>query len=349
MLIGLCGGTWVFPPEMLSFTPPIGFSSAIASITTKISQMGHEKSQLIRPKSDAVPNFRFCNVSGRKTELIEIHPTNPRFHILFVPGNPGVISFYTDFLESLYEQMGEAASITAIGHISHSEKDWEHGNVFTLKEQIDHKINFIEQELQDLKVPLILVGHSIGSFMSLEIFKQIPEKVAYFIALYPFLAVNARSQQQSIIKKISRSRLQSNLISATVALLGFLPISVSRFIAKMSLGKSWSATAIDALCKGVLKYHTMCNVLYLAMTEFEELVKVPDWEFMRKKKNKIAFLYGDNDHWAPLYMHDEVVKQVPDAVVEVEKEGHTHSFCCTVSGSVWVARHVATLINKTIL
>ncbi|MFS7897057.1 putative lipid droplet-associated hydrolase [Helianthus anomalus] len=97
------------------------------------------------------------------------------------------------------------------------------------------------------------------------------DMVAYFIALYPFLAVNARSQQQSIIKKISRSRLQSNLISATVALLGFLPISASRFIAKMSLGKSWSATAIDALCKGVLKYHTMCNVLYLAMTEFEEV------------------------------------------------------------------------------
>ncbi|KAI7747546.1 hypothetical protein M8C21_002003 [Ambrosia artemisiifolia] len=275
--------------------------------------MGHEKS-----------SFRLCNGS-RKTELVEIHATNPRFHILFVPGNPGVISFYTDFLESLYEQMGEAASITAIGHISHSEKDWEQGKLFTLMEQIDHKIDFIQQELQDLEVPLIVV--------------------AYFIALYPFLAVNARSRQQSIIKKISRSRLQSNLISATVALLGLLPISVSRFIAKLSLGKSWSATAIDALCRGVLKYHTMRNVLFLAMTEFEE---VPDWEFMRKKRNRIAFLYGDDDHWGPLSMHDEVVKQVPDAVVEVEKEGHTHSFCCTVSGSMWVARHVATLINKTI-
>ncbi|KAI3688044.1 hypothetical protein L1987_81750 [Smallanthus sonchifolius] len=326
----------------LSFPPPIRYSG-------RISEMGHEKSQLIRHKSDSVLDFRLCNVSGRKTELVEIHATNPRLHILFVPGNPGVISFYTDFLESLYEQMGEAASITAIGHISHSEKDWEQGKMFTLKEQIDHKINFIHQELQALEVPLILVGHSIGSYMSLEIFKRVPEKVAYFIALYPFLAVNAKSQQQSIINKFSRSRLQSNLISATVALLGFLPISASRFIAKNSLGKSWSTTAIDALCTGILKYHTMRNVLYLAMTEFEELVKAPDWEFMRRKRHRIAFLYGDDDHWAPLYMHDEVVKQVPDAVVEVEKEGHTHSFCCTAAGSVWVARHVASLINKAIV
>ncbi|KAL8245364.1 hypothetical protein R6Q59_011622 [Mikania micrantha] len=325
------------------------YSTAIVFSTSRISQMGHEKPQLIRPKSDANPNFRLCSVSGRKTEIVEIHATNPRLHILFVPGNPGVITFYTDFLESLYEQMGESASITAIGHMSHSERDCEQGKVFTLKEQIDHKINFIEQELQALEVPLIVVGHSIGSFMSLEIFKRIPEKVAYFIALYPFLTVNAKSQQQSIIKKISRSRLQSNMISATVALLGFLPISASRFIAKVSLGKSWSTTAIDALCTSVLKYHTMRNVLYLAMTEFEELAKVPDWEFMRKKRNRIAFLYGDDDHWAPLYMHDEVVKQVPDAVMEVEREGHTHSFCCTVAGSVWVARHIATLINKTLV
>ncbi|XP_076932497.1 uncharacterized protein LOC143598062, partial [Bidens hawaiensis] len=144
------------------------------------------------------------------------------------------------------------------------------------------------------------------------------------------------------------SRLLSNLISAIVAFLGFLPISVSRFIARKSLAKSWSGTAIDALCTSTLKYHTMRNVLYMAMTEFEELVKVPDWEFMRTKRNRIAFLYGDDDHWAPLYMHDEVVKEVPDAVVEVEREGHTHSFCCTEAGSVWVARHVATLINKTV-
>ncbi|XP_071696748.1 uncharacterized protein [Rutidosis leptorrhynchoides] len=261
----------------------------------------------------------------------------------------GVISFYNDFLESLYEQMGETASITGIGHISHSEKDWENGKLFSLQEQIDHKINFIQQELQNLDVPLIVVGHSIGSFMSLEIIKRIPEKVAYLIALYPFLLVNPESQQQTIIKKISRSPLRSSVISATVAFFGMLPIHASRFIAKNSLAKTWSTTAIDALCTRVLKYHTMRNVLYLAMTEFEELVKVPDWDFIRKNQARIAFLYGDDDHWAPLNMHDEIVKQVPNAAVEIEREGHTHSFCCTVAGSVWVARHVATLINKTIM
>ncbi|KAI3706550.1 hypothetical protein L6452_24366 [Arctium lappa] len=334
-----------------SFPPPIRFrrySTVIASTTAKISQMDYEKSQLISQKSYANANFRLCNVSGRKTELVEIHAKNPRLHVLFIPGNPGVITFYIDFLESLYKQMGETASISGIGYISHSEKDWEHGKLFTLKEQIDHKIDFIQQELQALEVPLVVVGHSIGSFISLEIFKRIPEKVAYFIGLYPFLTVDAESHQQAIIEKIARSQLTSSLISATMALLGLLPIWGSRFIAKISLAKQWSTTALDALCTSLLKYHTMRNVLYLAMTEFEELVKVPDWEFMRENRNRIAFLYGEADHWAPLHMHDEIVKQVPDVVVEVEREGLTHSFSCTVAGSIWVARHVATLIKKTI-
>nr|GEX85505.1 retrovirus-related Pol polyprotein from transposon TNT 1-94 [Tanacetum cinerariifolium] len=66
------------------------------------------------------------------------------------------------------------------------------------------------------------------------------------------------------------------------------------------------------------------NVLYLMMTAFEELVKEMYWEFIRKKRNQIAFLYGDDDHSGPLCMHDEIVKQVPDAVVEIEKEGHSY-------------------------
>ncbi|KVH90614.1 Protein of unknown function DUF2305 [Cynara cardunculus var. scolymus] len=289
--------------RILSFPPPFRFSRYSTVIPT-ISQMSHEKSQLISQKSNGIANFRLCNVSGT---------VGRRNWWRFMPEIPDCM-FYL-FLEI---------------------QDWEHRKLFTLKEQIDHKIDFIQQELQALEVPLVVVSHSIGSFMSLEIIKRIPEKVAYFIGLYPFLAVDAESHKQAIIKKIARSQLISSLISATVALLGLLPISGSRFIAKISLAKTWSTTALDALCTSLLKYHTMRNVLYMAMTEFEE---VPDWEFMREKRNQIAFLYGDDDHWAPLHMHDEIVKQVPDVVVEVEKEGHTHSFCCTVAGSIWVARH----------
>lgn len=164
-------------------------------------QMGSESLSLIKKRKHA--NFRVINVSGFKTDLMEIPSHDPALHVLFIPGNPGVISFYTDFLELLYESLGGTASVTAIGHISHSEKNWESGRLFSLQEQIDHKISFIEQELQDAEVPIVLVGHSIGSYISLETFKRSQEKVVFCIGLYPFLALNTASKTQALIRRLA--------------------------------------------------------------------------------------------------------------------------------------------------
>ncbi|KAL6988507.1 hypothetical protein U1Q18_014259 [Sarracenia purpurea var. burkii] len=68
----------------------------------------------------------------------------------------GVVSFYIDFLENLYELLGGTVSITAVGHISHTEKNWERGRLFSLEEQIDHKMDFMKHEYENIGVPIIL-------------------------------------------------------------------------------------------------------------------------------------------------------------------------------------------------
>ncbi|KAF2307698.1 hypothetical protein GH714_030891 [Hevea brasiliensis] len=81
------------------------------------------------------------------------------------------------------------------------------------------------------------------------------------------------------------------------------------------------------------EYHVMRNVLFMTMTEFQELSKTPDWTFLRENKDKITFLFGDDDHWGPLQMLEEISKQVPDIALSIEREGHTHNFSCTEAGS----------------
>lgn len=44
----------------------------------------------------------------------------------------------------------------------------------------------------------------------------------------------------------------------------------------------------------------------------------------------------------------QIAKQVPDAALSIEREGHTHAFCCTEAGSLWVAEHVASLIKNKV-
>ncbi|KAH6797559.1 alpha/beta-Hydrolases superfamily protein [Perilla frutescens var. hirtella] len=312
---------------------------------TKFS-MGSESKSLVQKKKKA--DFRLLNVSGFKTDLLEINSHEPTFHVLFIPGNPGVISFYTEFLESLYELLGGTASITGIGHISHSQKNWESRRLFSLEEQINHKMSFIEQELQDVEVPIILVGHSIGSYISLEILKRSHKKVIYCIGLYPFLAVNTASSTQSSIRRLAVSPALCVALSTLGALLGVLPLEVTRFLVKISMGKSWSSSAVEVLCTHVLKYHTLRNMLFMAMTEFQTMPEKPDWDFMRSKRRQIAFLFGLDDHWGPMHLYEEIRKQVPDARVEVEREGHTHAFSCSGAGSIWVAEHVSSLIMNNI-
>ncbi|XP_050380649.1 uncharacterized protein LOC126797927 isoform X1 [Argentina anserina] len=323
----------------------------------------HPELEVLRVKKRVA--FRVCNVSSYTAEVMEIQADNPTLHVLFIPGNPGVVPFYKDFVEALYEFLGEKASVTAIGHISQTQKNWEHGKLFSLQDQIDHKTDFIKQELQNIAVPLLLalscccvlcelihdllqVGHSIGSYISMEMFKMSPEKVTYCVGLYPFLTVNPLSTKQTSIAKTAESRFVCVALSFIVALLGLLPRSLLRFVVRTFLGKSWSAAAVEAACSHLVKYHTMRNILYLAKTEFQKLSETPDWAFMRENQQKIAFLFGIDDHWGPMQMFEEIGKQVPDAALSIEKEGHTHAFCCTEAGSLWVAEHVASLIKNKV-
>ncbi|XP_062208144.1 uncharacterized protein LOC133909637 isoform X2 [Phragmites australis] len=275
---------------------------------------------------------RMCMVSSFATELLEIRSKEPSLHVLLIPGNPGIVAFYKDFVESLYENLGGQASITAIGHVSHSQKDSEHGRLFSLREQIDHK-----------------VGHSIGAYIGLEIFKRLQNKIKFLVGLYPFLTLNKNSVKQSAIGYIARSSLLSKGISSFVSFIGSLQASITRGIVRRFLGPSWSVTAVDAACCHLLRYHTMRNVIFMAMTEFQKLTEEPDWTFIRAKEDEIAFLFGVDDHWGPLSHLEEISKRVPGVALSVETEGHTHGYCCTEAGSFWVAEYVANLIKSQML
>ncbi|KAI5425371.1 hypothetical protein KIW84_031246 [Lathyrus oleraceus] len=177
-------------------------------------------------------------------------------------------------------------------------------------------------------------------------FKKSLKKVKYCVGLYPFLTLNPHSRAQLIIAKIAQSQIVAAALSYLTASLGLLPVNVLRFIVKKSLGKSWSSSAVEAACSHLSQYHTMRNVLYMAMTEFKELAETPDWTFLRERKDQCAFLFGVDDHWGPLQLLEEISKQVPGISLFIERENHTHGFCCTEAGSLWVAEHVANLIKN---
>ncbi|KAB5519672.1 hypothetical protein DKX38_023991 [Salix brachista] len=334
-----------------------------------------------------IATLRLSKVSGHTTELLEIQSDKPTCHVLFIPGNPGqaipfdVLFRFTKiswnpcmsclvqvhllqaFIFSKTNLLGTYLTLKRIG----STGSCSHYKIkliirclpsyFIGFQRTVGLVDFIKQELQNIELPIVLVGHSIGSYISLEILRSL-EKVTYLIGLYPFLMLNPRSKQQSNIENVAESSILSALLSFSVATLGLLPQCTLRFMLSKSLGSSWSDIAIDAACSHLLQYHTFRNMLYMALMEFRKLSEMPDWAFMRENHEKIAFLFGVDDHWGPLQMFEEALsnslscsqisKQAPGISLSIEREGHTHSFCCTEAGSEWVARHVASLIKKKI-
>ncbi|XP_074579092.1 uncharacterized protein LOC141835603 [Curcuma longa] len=323
----------------LGFSAPVRFTGFLASRLLRLLPPPSRPSRYLRgyiasrhsASMGKQATLLMRTVSGYPTESLDIHSEESSLHIIVIPGNPGIASYYKDFVEAVYQLLEGQASITAIGHVSHSAKDWEHGRMFSLEEQIAHK-----------------VGHSIGSYICLEVFKRRPQQVKYVIGLYPFLTLNKNSFKQSIIGLIARSSVISAATSYFASLLRSLPISVQYNMVRQFLGKTWSATAVAVTCSHLLQYHTMRNMLFLAMTEFEKLSEEPDWMFMKRKHNQISLLFGMDDHWAPLSHFEGVSRQVPGLALAVEREGHMHAFCCTQAGSSWVGHHVASLIRNQI-
>ncbi|KAK4321396.1 hypothetical protein Pmani_007786 [Petrolisthes manimaculis] len=106
------------------------------------------------------------SVRGCPTEVLTLGQTlseNPSNLILIIPGNPGVASYYTNFMETIYDGMGKTHSVWVVSHAGHCR--FPHlsllpGETYSLKQQMDHKIAFLEDYLPQ-GANITLVGHSI--------------------------------------------------------------------------------------------------------------------------------------------------------------------------------------------
>jgi pimeloyl-ACP methyl ester carboxylesterase len=111
--------------------------------------------------------------------------------VIFIPGNPGLISYYQEFLSNLQdslpnEEVKESLEIYSIGHLGHCLQTQEGGRGFkpkdqaSLQEQVESKIEFLDelkekyniqhhQDDDDEQVKIIVMGHSIGSWICLQV------------------------------------------------------------------------------------------------------------------------------------------------------------------------------------
>lgn len=93
--------------------------------------------------------------------------------------------YYTD------EQLFFVLSVSHKGHsINYHENQTADKTIYTLEDQIQHKVDCLDTLIKDTgpETNFILVGHSIGSYVSAEVLKKRPNHgISRVIALFPTL------------------------------------------------------------------------------------------------------------------------------------------------------------------
>jgi hypothetical protein len=152
------------------------------------------------------------------------------------------------------------------------------------------KIGLIEEKLQNLEIPLLLGGHSIGSFLSMEMIKKSPEKLKHCVKLYPFLAFNSHSATQLVINANMVIKSQTVIVSFSylgtspcylVTSPGLLPSEALSLV----IMESGSANAVEVAYCSLPQYHVRSGVFYMAIFEFQRISKTPEGITMRERED----------------------------------------------------------------
>uniref|UniRef100_A0A3B3QPC2 Lipid droplet-associated hydrolase n=1 Tax=Paramormyrops kingsleyae TaxID=1676925 RepID=A0A3B3QPC2_9TELE len=201
---------------------------------------------------DGVLEHLYC--CGAATEVLkfgqrELGPPggrrgSPPLLFLIIPGNPGLVGFYRPFMRTLWQSFQGLHPVWAVSHAGHcvppdSMDMTEDGpllethDVFGLRGQIEHKMAFLKRHVpRDTK--LVLIGHSIGCYIILEMMKRDPQlQVLKALLLFPTIERMAASPQGRLMTPVlCQLRFAAYL---PVFLLSLLPRSLQAAMVKLVL------------------------------------------------------------------------------------------------------------------
>ncbi|KAJ4402630.1 hypothetical protein N0V82_010765, partial [Gnomoniopsis sp. IMI 355080] len=343
------------------------------------------------------------------------HPTARHTLLYFLTGNPGYIAYYVPFLTRLRALLNDLEAkhahkvlFTIAGRNYIGFDDTDHPlpfNTTTRKPfNVEAEIQYsFKQLLAANAIPpsttsssssssnsapapgtgrggepfddVILIGHSLGTYIALEIFHRHLHEPSIApnlnlrsgILLFATIAHLAKSPKGIHLNLLRRTPLLGTYLPLVAKLgLSLLPTAAVRWIVRRVLGMP--PHAADVTTNFLTSRDGVYQALYLGMDEMaviseeswaEELWEIADEAVAHQHEvPKFFILFGGQDHWVSrehrdrfIEMREEHVKRegVPGhkrgrTRIEVDETGLPHDFC--ISHSETVAEKVAVWVNE---
>ncbi|KAF3911750.1 hypothetical protein AA313_de0205840 [Arthrobotrys entomopaga] len=249
-------------------------------------------------------------------------PTSPvqSYAILHIPGNPGLISYYTNYLTSLSLQLSNAsipsAQFTIFGaslggfNVSSTNSDPKFPLGYCpLHEQISRQVSMITHLLTlNPNLKIILTGHSLGAYLLLSAIHQIStfnpqlkKRIIGGIGLFPAVTHIAKSPSG---RKVSPFAKIPGLISFFILLSNFLvaivPAAVWSLLVKIFM-PAFEEPARKATVDFLKSPRGIRQGMLLGRDELlnikEDIWDAAVWGDENGESTELLFYFGHKDHW----------------------------------------------------
>ncbi|XP_062065006.1 lipid droplet-associated hydrolase [Lepus europaeus] len=292
----------------------------------------------------------FISCGGGETQVLKCGPwtdfndlsvDRPKLLIFIIPGNPGLSSFYVPFAKDLYCLTNKRFPVWIISHAGHvlPPKDkkivttsegpnaQEIKDIYGLSGQIEHKLAFLRTHVPK-EMKLVLIGHSIGCYISLQILKRAPElPVIRAFLLFPTIERMSESPNGRIATPLL-CWFRYALYVISYLLFKPCPEKIKSLICKMSLQAM--NVKNEFLQMNMLEPFCIANAVYLGGQEMMEVVKRDD-ETIKENLPKLTFYYGTTDRWCPKEYYEDIKKDFPEGDIQLCEKNIPHAFIMNFS------------------
>mmetsp|Transcript_27565 Transcript_27565/g.66333 ORF Transcript_27565/g.66333 Transcript_27565/m.66333 type:complete len:380 (+) Transcript_27565:80-1219(+) len=264
--------------------------------------------------------------------------------IIFIPGNPGVIHWYTDLLAQIINHLGNGFAARGVSYAGHGVGDdvvgtnADHNQSFhsehlaneinvnaqqknmripwTMDGQIEHKIEYVDKVLEDWRQEstsstpnLVFISHSIGAYFVQCLLLRRPDilaKTSHVIHLMPFFRFDPPPLKKLLLSSTAHSYKYT--IPTMTMLVGALSSIFPRDWIGLYLDKVLGVKCPKgrAISLDILAHPNMVkNHLVLGFQEIRELPEFPNDVALRLINLPHSILFCGNDMWAPeFHMRD---------------------------------------------
>ena len=286
-------------------------------------------------------------------------PRQQRALLFFIPGNPGLIDFYDDFLRCLAGLIHTSTAYDIYGADLRGFRDADHepfGSVtqqqpWDLEGQIEAVYdNVASQRRRDNGAPydyVVMVGHSVGAYIAVEVMarhmKQHGDRAAHLILrngvlLFPTITHIAQSpsgKRMALLNSVPWLGDCAHHVAG--ALLCPFPEGVLAWVMQRVMGFSGHAARVTA--QWLKSRDGVWQAIYLGRSEMQTICEdeweEELWEVAAESGSdgeglppRFYLYYGREDHWVASRLRDEFVKRRKGRARIVVDEGDVpHAFC----------------------